>query len=244
MNRSHWIGLGMTVVFHALLLVLCFRSGLKYIYPPPEEKSVVMEFIDEEEPPQMEVGREPRAENPDPDKDVQLVKRSEAPVEGHKANEAEEATPGDDGDVEVPAPKKEIDKRALFPSAANNKKDTLATQTSSTPSQRFDPGHASGNTNEGSSDGEPSARLAGRNVVGSLPLPAYGVQKSGRVVVRITVDREGNVTDAIPGIEGTTVQDRSLWTAAKQAALQAKFNANPKAPLTQEGTITYIFKLQ
>ena len=42
MNRSHWIGLGMTVVFHALLLVLCFRSGLKYIYPPPEEKSVVV----------------------------------------------------------------------------------------------------------------------------------------------------------------------------------------------------------
>ena len=192
----------------------------------------------------MEVGREPRSDNPDPDRDIQLVRRSEAPEEGHKANEAEEAAPGDDGDVEVPAPKKEIDKRALFPSAANNRKDTLAAQTSSTPSSRFEPGHASGNTKDGYSDGEPSARLAGRNVVGSLPLPAYGVQKSGRVVVRITVDREGNVTDAIPGIEGTTVQDRSLWSAARQAALQAKFNANPRAPVAQEGTITYIFKLQ
>lgn len=244
MNRSQWVGLGMTVVFHALLLVLCFRSGLKYIYPPPEEKSVVMEFLDEEEPPQMEVGTEPRSENPDPEQDVRLVERSEAPVEGHKANEAEEASPGDDGDVEVPAPKKQIDRRALFPSAANNKKDTLATQTSSTPSNTFKPGHASGNTNEGVSDGEPSARLAGRNVVGSLPLPSYSVQKAGRVVVRITVDREGQVTDAIPGYEGTSVQDRTLWAAAKQAALQAKFNANPKAPVTQEGTITYIFKLQ
>lgn len=244
MKSSQWVGLGMTVVFHALLLMLCVRSGLKYIYPPPEEKTIVMEFFEEEEPPQMEVGREPRSENPDPDRDVELVKRSEAPVEGHKANEAEEATPGDDGDVEVPAPKKEIDRRALFPSAANNKKDTLATQTSSSTSNRFDPGHASGNTNEGTADGEPSARLAGRNVVGSLPLPTYAVQKAGRVVVRITVDREGNVTDAIPGYEGTSVQDRSLWSAAKQAALQAKFNANPKAPLTQEGTITYIFKLQ
>ena len=244
MNRSQWVGLGMTVVFHALLLVVCFRSGLKYIYPPPEEKTVVLEFFDEEDPPVMEMGQEPRSEEPEPEKEVQLVKRSEAPVQGTKANEAEEATPGEDGDVEVPAPKKEIDKRALFPSAANNKKDTLATQTASKPSNRFEPGHASGNTMEGSADGEPSARLAGRTVVGSLLLPDYGVQKSGRVVVRITVDREGNVTDAIPGIEGTTVQDRSLWSAAKQAALQVKFNANPKAPVAQEGTITYIFKLK
>ncbi len=96
----------------------------------------------------------------------------------------------------------------------------------------------------GSSDGEPSARLAGRNVVGSLLLPSYGVQKAGRVVVKIMVDREGNVTDAIPGVEGTSVTDRSLWSAAKEAALQAHFNANPKAPISQEGTITYVFKLQ
>ena len=67
----------------------------------------------------------------------------------------------------------------------------------------------------GSSDGEPSARLAGRNVVGSLKLPSYGVQKAGRVVVKIAVDREGNVTEAIPGVEGTSVTDRSLWNAAK-----------------------------
>ena len=189
-------------------------------------------------------GIEPRSETPDPDREVQLVKRSESPVQGTKANEAPESTVGEDGDVEVPEPKREIDRRALFPSAANNKKDTLAQQTSSQPSPRFDEGHASGNTMTGSSDGEPSARLAGRSVVGSLQLPSYGVQKAGRVVVRIQVDREGNVTDAIPGIEGTTVQDRSLWAAAKKAALTVHFNANPNAPLSQEGTITYVFKLQ
>lgn len=244
MNRSNWVGIGLTVVFHALLLMLCFSSGLKYVYPPPSEEAFLMEFPEEPLPEQVQVGTAPRSETPDPDREVQLVKRSESPVQGTKANEAEEATVGDDGDVEVSEPKREIDRRALFPSAANNKKDTLSVQTSSQPSARFDAGHASGNTMTGSSDGEPSARLAGRNVVGSLLLPSYGVQKSGRVVVRILVDREGNVTDAIPGIEGTTVQDRSLWSAAKQAALKARFNANPKAPLSQEGTITYVFKLQ
>ena len=245
MNRANWIGIGLTAVFHALLLGLCFSSGLKYIYPPPQEQAVLMEFDDEEPvPEEVKVGAEPRSETPDPGKEVELVKRSESPVQGTKANEAEEATTGDDGDVEVPEPKREIDKRALFPSAANNRKDTLAQQTSSRPSERFDEGHASGNTMTGSSDGEPSARLAGRNVVGSLPLPLYGVQKSGRVVVKIMVDRDGNVTEAIPGMEGTSVTDRSLWSAAKQAALQAHFNANPKAPISQEGTITYIFRLQ
>ena len=244
MNRANWVGIGLTVTLHALLLAVCFRSGLKYIYPPPQEQAVLMEFPPEFAPEEVKVGAEPQAEAPDPEQDVQLVKRSEAPVQGTKANEAEAATVGEDGDVAVPEPVREINKRALFPSAANNRKDTLATQTATQPSSRFDEGHASGNTPTGSSDGEPSARLAGRNVVGALPLPAYGVQKSGRVVVRIMVDREGHVTDAIPGIEGTTVQDRSLWSAAKKAALQAQFTANPKAPISQEGTITYIFKLQ
>ena len=233
MHRADWIGLGLTVVFHALLLMLCFSSGLTYLYPPPQEQAILMEFPEESLPELVEVGTQPRSENPDPETEPVLVKRSEAPVEGHKANEAPEATVGDDGDVEVPEPKHEIDRRALFPSAANNKKDTTATQTSSQPSTRFDTGHASGNTMADTGDGEPSARLAGRTVVGSLLLPSYGVQKAGRVVVRIMVDREGNVTDAIPGIEGTTVQDRSLWSAAKQAALQAHFNANPKAPVQQ-----------
>lgn len=244
MNRSNWVGLGMTVLFHALLLVLCFNGGLKYIYPPPQEQAVLMEFPEDLIPEEVTVGNEPRAEVPDPDNEVELVKRSEAPVQGTKANEAEEATVGDDGDVEVPEPVRQIDKRALFPAGANNRKDTLATQTAALPTPRFDEGHASGNTMTDSSDGEPSARLAGRNVVGSLPLPDYGVQKSGRVVVRILVDREGNVTDAIPGIEGTSVTDRSLWAAARKSALQAKFTANEKAPISQEGTITYIFRLQ
>ena len=245
MNRANWVGIGLTVVFHALLLGLCFKSGLKYIYPPPQEQAFLMEFPEEPAPPeQVVVGQEPRAEDPDPLQEVELVKRAESPVKGTTANLSEESTVGDDGDVEVPEPKREINKRALFPSVANNKQDTLTQHTAAVPSPRMDEGHSQGNTLSGNTDGEPSARLAGRNVVGSLLLPSYGVQKAGRVVVKIMVDREGNVTEAIPGIEGTTVQDRSLWSAAKQAALQAHFNANPKAPISQEGTITYIFKLQ
>jgi len=80
--------------------------------------------------------------------------------------------------------------------------------------------------------------------MGNLPEPEYNVNKSGRVVVKIMVDQYGDVVNAIPGASGTTVQDRTLWDAAKRAALKAKFNVSSSAPVVQEGTITYIFRLR
>lgn len=239
-------GVIITVLFHAVLMTVCVKSGLKYIYPPPEEKSMVIEFEPEPEPPVVEIkaGVQPRSEKPNPDKPVELVQRSEGPLKGEKLNESEEATVGPDGDVEVPEPqRKEIDKRALFTSAANNKKDTLAPQTSSTPSDKLKAGHALGNTEYGATDGEPSAKLKGRSIMGSLPLPDYSVSESGRVVVAIKVDRNGNVVYANPGVAGTTTTNSRLREAAKKAAMKAKFSVNSSAPELQEGTITYLFRL-
>ena len=80
--------------------------------------------------------------------------------------------------------------------------------------------------------------------MGNLPIPSYTVQNEGQVVVRIMVDQYGKVINAIPGAKGTTVQDATLWEAAKKAALEAKFNVSSSAPAVQEGSITYIFKLK
>ena len=244
-GKSNMFGIVLTVIFHIALLFIGVGSGLKYNYPPPEEKAILMDFISGEEPKPIEVaaGIEPRVPNPNPEEEVRLVQRSDGPVKGTKSNEALEATVGDDGDVEVPEPpRKEINRRALFSAADNNKKDTLAPQTAETPSDNLTAGHAQGNTRTGSTDGTPSAQLKGRSVMGSLPLPTYSVQASGRVVVRIMVDRNGNVTSAIPGATGTTVTNKILWDAAKEAALKAKFNTS--STISQEGTITYIFTLK
>ena len=54
----------------------------------------------------------------------------------------------------------------------------------------------------------------------------------------------GEVTEAIAGAEGTTVTDKTLWTAARNAALKAHFNPKADAPAVQSGTITYKFKLK
>ena len=89
--------------------------------------------------------------------------------------------------------------------------------------------------------GEPNARLAGRSVNGTLPRPSYGVHADGKVVVKIWVDQNGNVTKAQAGVEGTTATNKTLWQAAYKAAMGAHFNMDASAPALQEGNITYIF---
>ncbi|MFA6712828.1 MAG: hypothetical protein WCR82_02965 [Bacteroidales bacterium] len=247
-DKGKWCGIALTVAAHAALLLLCVSSVLKYNYPPPKEYGILMEFnqVEEKKPVEVAAGKEPRAKEANPKNEVKLVQQSKAQQKGSKLNKAIESTVEKDGDVEVPEPprKKEIDKRALFSSADNNKKDTLAAQTSDRISNALTAGHSQGNTEVGATDGEPSAKLTGRSIMGSLPLPNYNVQKSGRVVVKITVTREGKVSNAIPGFTGTTVMDKTLWEASKNAALKAQFNLSSSAPLQQEGTITYIFNLK
>jgi outer membrane biosynthesis protein TonB len=92
---------------------------------------------------------------------------------------------------------------------------------------------------DGAGDGI-SYSLGGR---GSLMLhkPSYDSKEQGKVVVTIKVDKKGNVVSAVAGAKGTNVSDQTLWHLAKDAALRSRFIADPKAPDTQVGTITYNF---
>jgi len=88
-----------------------------------------------------------------------------------------------------------------------------------------------------------SFSLDGRTPQG-LPLPEYNYQVEGIVVVEVTVNRDGNVTKATPGVKGSTTLDENLLKAAKDAAILAKFDRKPGAPAFQKGTITYNFSLR
>lgn len=89
--------------------------------------------------------------------------------------------------------------------------------------------------------GRPNARMAGRTIIGALPLPSYNTKQSGKVVVKIKVDRDGRVVEAQPGEAGTTMTDKQAWEAAKKAALKIQFNLKSDAPEYEYGTVTYIF---
>lgn len=87
-----------------------------------------------------------------------------------------------------------------------------------------------------------SFSLSGRTAK-TLPKPLYPGNDEGVVVVKITVDKYGNVTAAEAGVRGTTIMERQFWNEARQAALKAKFNLDEDAPAFQQGTISYRFKL-
>ena len=163
-----------------------------------------------------------------------------------RPNVSPESTVGDKGDVEVPEPprEKEINKRALFSSAHNTDKDTVAQQVADKVSDALKAGHTQGNTKTGNPEGQPSAKLEGRTVVGSLPVPSFTRGDGGKVVVKIVVNQDGKVISAVPGAPGTTVSDSELWASARKAALGAHFNVSRTAPEAQEGTLTYIFRVR
>lgn len=113
--------------------------------------------------------------------------------------------------------------------------------------QPGDQGNPNGNPNAGNYDGTPgggnsgiSYSLAGRTKK-YIPIPEYNSLDQGRVVVTITVNRNGEVTKAVAGAKGTTTSAQSLWNLAEKAALKAKFDTKTDAPEEQKGTITYNF---
>lgn len=247
-NIAKTSGMVLTIAAHVVLAVFGVFTGLKYIYPPPPENTFLVDFseVEDERPVPAKTGNQPHAEVVDKTKNIELVQKSEAQNKGTKANKAPEARVDEFGDVEVKEPKREkvIDKRSLFHTADNKaEKDTLAAQTASKVSDALKAGHASGNTSKGKLDGEPNAHLKGRNTVGTLAKPSYGVQEEGIVVVTIWVDQYGKVKKAIAGAEGTTVSNSKLWQAARDAAMNTHFNQSADAPALQQGTITYKFKL-
>jgi len=91
--------------------------------------------------------------------------------------------------------------------------------------------------------GHGSFSLAGRSGV-SLPHPAYNSSREGKIIVKIWVDRQGNVTKTEAPMQGTTILDETMIEQARRAAMRSKFNADPDAAVVQTGTITYVFRKQ
>ena len=244
-------GIVLTLGIHALALVVLLTSGLKYLDPPPPERtSLLIEFEEEEvrvKPLQTRVGRQPQAEEVDVTKPVELVQKAESPYMNDRPNVTPATKPDTHGDVEVPAPKTEepvLDPRASFPGMSRKDNSATTPHSASEAGEGFKAGQPDGNTREGKTEGSANAHVKGRNVVGSLPRPTYASQTEGTVVVQVKVDQYGNVTEAIAGATGTTVTDKTLWNAARNAAMKAHFNMDANAPAVQTGTITYIFKLK
>ena len=115
-------------------------------------------------------------------------------------------------------------------------------------------GNGSGNgTGTGSGNGSGSGGGSGSGSGGgyslgnrkalSKPSPKYICNEAGKVVVEVSVDRNGNTISVVTGIKGTTNTAKCLLDQAKIAAMNTKWQASDNAPEKQVGKIVYSFSL-
>lgn len=100
-----------------------------------------------------------------------------------------------------------------------------------------------GGSGSGNGKGSGAGYSLGNRKALSKPSPAYNCDEVGKVVVQITVDKNGKTINAVPGIKGTTNTAKCLLDQAKIAAMNTKWDANEEAPDQQVGKIEYNFKL-
>ncbi len=253
-----------TVIFHAFLLMAFLFFGLTPPSPMPHERGVlVLGSLDEgmgdrqplTAPPPEEVP-EPTAPEPVPEPEQVVTQDTEESIalpdeveETHtdleevESEEPEISEPIDVAEEEtIEEPEPEPDPRSLFP---GQDRQTTNRQEHGDDEEEGDRGRPEGTVDADESDEEGVGdgveySLTGRDA-NLLPRPEYTTLAEGRVVVRIVVDREGNVIRASAGARGTNTTNATLHRLAEDAAKRARFNRSPSAPEEQIGTITYIF---
>ncbi len=251
-KKSKRNGIFGTILFHALLIVAFLFMGLTYQIPPPPEEGISINFgyLDQSS---TELEPEEKADIPQPVQEEIVEEQSEAeqevvtqdaeqaPVVEKTERKKKEPEPEKKEIIEEKQP--EINKKALYTGKKKNKQK--------------DQGNKELSGNQGEIDGDPNAKaysgggigtdgiayqLGGRNPAFKAK-PLYKIQQEGKVVVIITVDRLGNVVNAITGAKGSTTLNKYLLERAKEAALKTKFDPKQSAPENQQGKIIYHFRL-
>jgi len=253
-KKSKRKGIIGTILFHALLMIAFLFMGLKYQDPSPAEEGISINFgfseqgLGEVEPESTEeiieiVEEEIIEQQIESTEEIVTQSLVETPVV-EKTEKKKKVIKKEEPKEEVIEEKKpEVNKKALYPGSKKTK----------TTSE----GNKKGDGNQGSIDGDPNSevyegggigkngtayQLGGRKVEFKAK-PIYNLQVEGKVVVIITVNRIGNVINAIPGAKGSTTLNKKLLQRAKTAALKTKFDPKQTAPTNQQGKIIYHFSL-
>jgi len=240
-----------TITIHVLVVVSLFFIAFRTPLPLPGEEGVEVSLGNSEtgsglvQPEEIVPVQksEPAVSKPEPQKIITQDVEEAPAIEEKKPekNPEKEVIKKEEPKVVKEEPK--VNPRALYSPDSKAKTD-VGTQGNGT--DQADQGKENGSKNSNKPTGNsPSGNgisfdLSGRGSV-SLPKPAYESLEQGKVVVKIWVNRDGMVTRAQPGVKGTTITDQNLQNVARDAALQAVFNPDPKAPEIQTGTITYNF---
>ena len=220
--------------------------------PPPPSNAAIKT---EEEPLLTQNDEEaPEVKKIDPEAEKKRLEKIEANKKIKEQAEAERIIKQQE-EIERKRIKAELQRQADI---MNRTKNALANSKNSGTNATSE-GIAGGTGNQGSVTGSVDSKVRGEgsglgdkgisyDLQGrgfqKLPPPKYDYQGEGRVVVEVSVDRSGKVIQAVSGTKGSTTLDEYLLKVAKDAAMEARFEAKPDAPLFQKGTITYNFILK
>ena len=255
-----------TAVLHVLLILLLFYFGFTYLDPPPES-GIAINFGTSEvgsgsEQPLEPIKSSPQVSTPE-------VTPVETPIREEVVTQEVVEAPVIEKKKEVPIvkkveqPVKKVEEPPKKPDPKPDKSTTDALSSILNGPERDGrttggegPDKAAGD--KGTPDGDPNAkayygtgmgldgdgnyRLGGRRALNKQKF-VQDCNESGVVVVQIEVNRNGDVTNAVAGVKGTTNNAVCLTDPARRAAMATKFNSDPNAPAKQVGTIIYNFKL-
>lgn len=252
-----------TVAIHIVIVLLLFLFGLKY-FDPPIEQGIAVNFgttdfgsgeiqpLEQIQTSPSQTQAQPETADPIIQEEVVTQDNVEAPAIKKEEKPKQVTTPTETKPIEQPKvePKPDQSTTDALSSILNAPRQEGVNQSGEGDDNRpGDKGSPDGDPNASSYygigkglDGDGNYLLGGRRAIDKVII-VQDCNQEGIVVVDIDVDRNGNVTKAIPGVRGTTNNSRCLLDPARQAALRTKFNSDPNAPARQMGRIIYRFSL-
>ncbi|MDO6803879.1 energy transducer TonB [Wenyingzhuangia sp. 1_MG-2023] len=260
-----------TLLFTIGVIFLLFFAGLRYV-DPPEEYGVAINFgtsdvgFGEPQPNKSIKSNPEKTETPAPKEEVAkatpLVQEKvvtqtteEAPVVEEKITPIKKEVAKPVKEIKKTAPKPEV-KKPTPNKETQNALNNLFGNPSKGQEAKGEGDDAAGGV-KGSQEGDPNSNkyygndglggegnylLKGRTAL-LKPTRIPDCNQEGIVVVRIEVDNNGKVINAVPGVKGTTNSSPCLFEPAKMAALETKWNPDGNAPPKQIGYISYKFTL-
>lgn len=262
--------MAITVTLYVVLLLILFLFGFKYL-DPPLEKGIAVNFgtspVGSGENNSLESVKTAPVEKSTPSTPPEPAEKTPTITEKVVTQDVEDAPVIEEKKEEKPTPEVQepVEKPAEEPKPEPKPDEKTSEALENLINGPENTGKASegdGNDQQGGNKGDPDGtldaesyygtgkgldgdgnyRLGGRKALNKQTF-VQKCNQSGVVVVKIEVDRQGNVIKAIPGVKGTTNSDPCLTEPAKRAALATKFNSDSNAPIKQVGTIIYEFKL-
>lgn len=262
-KKSAIAGTVTTFALHGFLLLILMYVVLYPPNPPLEESGMTMSLGEEN----MGGPSEMPVENPQPNENYTVIEEQaeiapnvtqdiEETVEiNNKPKKENKVTPvakpiKNEEKPKLDLPEK-VDMRALFKKNDKNNGDAgrgggdiPGNEGRPDGDPNGDPdGNGLGNSGDGTGKDGVSFSLAGRSIK-KLPEIEDNSRETGRVVVSIVVNKNGEVIKAVPGQKGTTTLNPTLLEKAKQGAYQAKFSPRDGGSDEQFGTMTIVFRFK